>query len=126
MVSSVKTAAWPMTAPAVAPPKAPPAQYEREVADAAAAERAGTYSATVDAVTVPQGYQWDTIIRWGDPILPGAPPFNPEHLTPEAQARVDAVAQVASPPIIQVQSPSAASSKAEAAFYQGDDGGEDS
>jgi len=42
--------------------------------------------ATVDDVTVPAGYRWDTIIRWGDPILRGAPTFDPAHQTPQSQA----------------------------------------
>jgi secreted PhoX family phosphatase len=41
---------------------------------------------TVDDVTVPAGYRWDTILRWGDPILAGAPTFDPAAQTPEAQA----------------------------------------
>jgi secreted PhoX family phosphatase len=41
---------------------------------------------TLDAVTVPAGYRWDAILRWGDPILPGAPAFDPANQTPEAQA----------------------------------------
>jgi secreted PhoX family phosphatase len=41
---------------------------------------------TVDDVTVPAGYRWDTILRWGDPILPGAPTFDPADQSPEAQA----------------------------------------
>lgn len=41
---------------------------------------------TVDTVTVPTGYRWDPIIRWGDPILRGAPRFDGEHQTPQAQA----------------------------------------
>jgi uncharacterized protein len=41
---------------------------------------------TVDDVTVPAGYRWDAIIRWGDPILPGAPVFDGVNQTPEAQA----------------------------------------
>ncbi len=42
--------------------------------------------ADVDAMKVPSGYDWDVIIRWGDPILPGAPLFDPQHQTPQAQA----------------------------------------
>jgi hypothetical protein len=41
---------------------------------------------TVDDVTIPDGYEWDAIIRWGDPILPGAPGFDALNQTPEAQA----------------------------------------
>ena len=46
----------------------------------------GPVPSTVDALTVPQGYEWDTIIRWGDPILPGAPVFDGARQSPEAQA----------------------------------------
>lgn len=42
---------------------------------------------TVDGVSVPAGYTWQTIIRWGEPILADAPEFDPEQQTPEAQAR---------------------------------------
>lgn len=41
---------------------------------------------TVDDVTVPAGYDWDPIIRWGDPVLSGAPAFDPAAQGPEAQA----------------------------------------
>ncbi|QSR30716.1 phosphatase [Nocardioides sp. S5] len=41
---------------------------------------------TVDAVSVPAGYRWDPVLRWGDPILAGAPEFDPDRQTPEAQA----------------------------------------
>ncbi|MFC0223895.1 PhoX family protein [Nocardioides zeicaulis] len=41
---------------------------------------------TVDDVTVPAGYGWDTIIRWGDPVLRGAPAFDAARQSPEAQA----------------------------------------
>jgi len=41
---------------------------------------------TVDAVTVPEGFAWNTIIKWGDPILPGAPEFDFDGQTPAAQA----------------------------------------
>ena len=42
--------------------------------------------ATVDDVTVPRGFTWTTILSWGDPILPGAPDFDFDGQTPEAQA----------------------------------------
>ncbi|MCU1567705.1 MAG: phosphatase, partial [Pseudarthrobacter sp.] len=32
--------------------------------------------AAVDAVTVPEGFTWQPVIRWGDPIFNGAPDFD--------------------------------------------------
>ena len=40
---------------------------------------------TVDAVTVPDGYRWNTILRWGDPLFHSSPRFNPN--TPDAEAQ---------------------------------------
>ncbi|KON73806.1 hypothetical protein M768_06795 [Cellulosimicrobium cellulans F16] len=40
-----------------------------------------------DAFVVPEGYRWRPVIRWGDPILRGAQPFDVARQTPEAQAR---------------------------------------
>ena len=37
-------------------------------------------------MTLASGYDWDVIIRWGDPILAGAPLFDAHHQTPQAQA----------------------------------------
>ena len=42
---------------------------------------------TLDTVTVPHGYKQHLVIEWGDPVLPGAPEFDVEHQTAEAQAR---------------------------------------
>ncbi|MFD7548235.1 PhoX family protein [Streptomyces sp. NPDC059816] len=39
-----------------------------------------------DAVTVPEGYGQNLVIRWGDPILRGAPAFDPERQSAAAQA----------------------------------------
>ncbi|ANW19157.1 PhoX family protein [Streptomyces clavuligerus] len=39
-----------------------------------------------DKVTVPSGYTQDVVIRWGDPILRGAPAFDPERQSARAQA----------------------------------------
>ncbi|MEU5400759.1 PhoX family protein [Streptomyces sp. NPDC005963] len=39
-----------------------------------------------DKVTVPRGYDQNIVIRWGDPILRGAPTFRAERQTAKAQA----------------------------------------
>lgn len=41
---------------------------------------------TEDRVTVPSGYEQNVVIRWGEPILRGAPAFDPEKQTAAAQA----------------------------------------
>ena len=41
---------------------------------------------TADAITVPAGYRSDVVIRWGDPVVPGAPAFDFENQTAAAQA----------------------------------------
>jgi secreted PhoX family phosphatase len=38
-------------------------------------------------VTVPDNYEYDVILRWGDPLFPDAPAFDVANQTPEAQAR---------------------------------------
>ncbi|MBW0119230.1 PhoX family protein [Pseudonocardia abyssalis] len=40
-----------------------------------------------DAITVPPGYRSNVVIRWGDPIVDGAPEFDFANQTPEAQAQ---------------------------------------
>ena len=42
---------------------------------------------TADTVTIPDGYAQNIVIRWGEPILRGAPAFDPENQTAEAQAK---------------------------------------
>ncbi|KJQ53131.1 PhoX family protein [Microbacterium sp. SA39] len=42
--------------------------------------------AQVDALTVPQGFTWKPIIRWGDPLFSRTPAFALDRQTPEAQA----------------------------------------
>ncbi|MGH3452158.1 MAG: PhoX family protein, partial [Haloechinothrix sp.] len=42
---------------------------------------------TADAVTVPEGYQQSVVIRWGDPVVPGAPAFDFGNQTAAAQER---------------------------------------
>jgi hypothetical protein len=41
---------------------------------------------TADTVTVPEGYAQNVVIRWGEPILRGAPAFDPDKQTAKAQA----------------------------------------
>ncbi len=40
----------------------------------------------LDEVVVPSGYAYEVLIRWGDPIMAGAPEFAFSNQTPEAQA----------------------------------------
>jgi secreted PhoX family phosphatase len=42
---------------------------------------------TVDAFTVPEGFRWDPIIRWGDPLFDAADAFDPHAQTAQKQAR---------------------------------------
>lgn len=41
---------------------------------------------TLDDMTVPRGYAWQPIIRWGDPVLRGAPEFDGSAQTGSARA----------------------------------------
>ncbi|MER7175318.1 PhoX family protein [Streptomyces mesophilus] len=41
---------------------------------------------TADQVTIPEGYAQNIVVKWGDPILRGAPDFDPENQTAKAQA----------------------------------------
>jgi uncharacterized protein len=40
-----------------------------------------------DKMYVAEGYDADVLIRWGDPVLPSAPPFDPTRQTAAAQAK---------------------------------------
>lgn len=42
---------------------------------------------TADVVTVPAGHSSDVVIRWGDPVVSGAPEFDFENQTAAAQAK---------------------------------------
>jgi secreted PhoX family phosphatase len=44
-------------------------------------------AADVDAFTVPKGYEWHTVLRWGDPLFSDSKPFNPNVPDAEAQER---------------------------------------
>ena len=41
---------------------------------------------TEDRIVTADGYESAVVIRWGDPVVPGAPAFDFDHQTPEAQA----------------------------------------
>ncbi|NGO48668.1 PhoX family protein [Streptomyces ureilyticus] len=41
---------------------------------------------TADTVTIPEGYAQNVVIRWGEPILRGAPAFDPDKQSAKAQA----------------------------------------
>ncbi|MDF5754460.1 PhoX family phosphatase [Spongiactinospora sp. TRM90649] len=41
---------------------------------------------TDDKLTVPEGYRSAVVVRWGDPVLPGAPEFDFDNQTAAAQA----------------------------------------
>ena len=44
-------------------------------------------TSTVDAMTVPEGYSWHPIIRWGDPLFADSPAFDPKKQSAAAQAK---------------------------------------
>ncbi|HEV7824408.1 MAG TPA: PhoX family phosphatase [Mycobacteriales bacterium] len=42
---------------------------------------------TLDRVVVPDGYEHSVVMRWGEPVVAGAPTFDPRRQSPSAQAR---------------------------------------
>ncbi|MDI6100963.1 PhoX family phosphatase [Actinoplanes sp. NEAU-A12] len=42
---------------------------------------------TLDQVTIPAGYRSSVVIRWGDPVVPGAPAFDVDNQTAAAQLK---------------------------------------
>jgi secreted PhoX family phosphatase len=71
--------------------RAAPAQAAPGTGSAAASglpfEPIAPVASTVDEFTVPAGYRWQALVRWGDPIFADAPAFDLANQTPEAQAR---------------------------------------
>ena len=49
-------------------------------------EAISAVTAGTDTFDVPVGYRWAALIRWGDPILEGAPGFDPANQSEAAQA----------------------------------------
>jgi secreted PhoX family phosphatase len=43
-------------------------------------------SNSLDFITLPSGYTSQVLLRWGDPVIPGAPLFNIDSQTPEGQS----------------------------------------
>ncbi|MEO3976617.1 PhoX family protein [Streptomyces sp. CAU 1734] len=75
----------PGAAPAQAAPAAPPSGRGR--ADGARGLRFAPVPPNEhDTVTIPAGHDQAVVIRWGDPILRGAPAFDAENQTAAAQA----------------------------------------
>ena len=44
-------------------------------------------ASTRDTVTVPRGYAWEVLVRWGDPLWSGAAEFDPRSGLPDAEAQ---------------------------------------
>ncbi len=67
-----------------------PAAAARVPTATAAERRALTFTPVtpnrLDDIVVPRNYGYRVVVRWGDPVLPGAPPFDPRHQTAAAQA----------------------------------------
>jgi secreted PhoX family phosphatase len=60
--------------------------------DAQAARRDGLgftaiAPSTLDDVVVPEGYAYEVLLRWGDPLFSNAPEFNPRKQSAKAQRR---------------------------------------
>lgn len=77
-VDTVMASGTPVTGAVEAAPIRPVLQTKPEV---------GFLPVSDDAPKVPAGYKVETLIRWGDPILKGAPAFDPENQTAQAQAQ---------------------------------------
>lgn len=41
----------------------------------------------VDEFIVPEGYSWHSVVRWGDPLFPDSPKFDPENQSVDSQRR---------------------------------------
>jgi secreted PhoX family phosphatase len=89
------TAAAVLAGPAAAAPAVPPAAAPPAAAPSAAAPAARSGPLTfkaippnkLDTLVVPNGYDTAVVLRWGDPVLPGAPELDVTHQTAALQSR---------------------------------------
>ncbi|MFC3300260.1 PhoX family protein [Arthrobacter agilis] len=65
---------------------AAPGQKPGKPAGALAFTAIEPVDALVDDMTVPQGYGWKPVIRWGDPLFTSSPAFDADNQTAAAQA----------------------------------------
>jgi secreted PhoX family phosphatase len=64
-----------------------PAPGERKTRGPFAFTPIASVAADVDALTVPEGFSWHPIIRWGDPLFADSPAFDPRYADADAQER---------------------------------------
>lgn len=76
----------PASTPAAAGVAGPGASFARPATSGLAFTPIAPVASTVDAFTVPEGYTWRPIIRWGDPLFSSAPLFDIDAQSPETQA----------------------------------------
>ncbi|WP_243225002.1 PhoX family phosphatase [Microbacterium sp. CIAB417] len=76
----------PTSAPVAAGASGPGASFGRPGRGRLPFEAIAPVPAEVDAFTVPRGYDWSPLIRWGDPLFSRTPAFDIAAQTPEAQA----------------------------------------
>jgi secreted PhoX family phosphatase len=81
-LASTVLAAAPLAA--CAPPGRPGTMGQQAVATPRFAFTEISHGVGTDMVVAP-GYRGDVLVRWGDPVLPGAPAWDPARQTPEAQ-----------------------------------------
>lgn len=100
VVAAGAVAACAPSAPATAPTSAPAGDATSAPSGAATSAPTGDAAAsklgftpieprpnTENDIAVPAGYQAAVLLRWGDPLTPDAPEFDPENQTPAAQAQ---------------------------------------
>jgi secreted PhoX family phosphatase len=63
-----------------------PMRRQGSAANRGGAEFAAIAPSNEDRVIVPPGYRAQVLLRWGDPLFPGAPEFDPSTLTATTQA----------------------------------------